>query len=341
MANDVRRYGAVPDGTTDCINAINTGLLAGDVIIQNGVFLISASIKIPSNKTVYIKNAKIKMANSSYDNFFRNSDFSGGNNNINIIGQGMAILDGNSANNDDDYATYGLRTNSSYRYIGIIFCNVTTFSISGIQVADHPHWTIYLQKSSFGSVHDIYINQYLLTVNQDGIDMGHGSHDIEIYNIKGYTRDDVFAIIVSNYSDLAVRDIPDWNKGNVYNIDYHDVDIYNCAQGSTLALIAGDGGKIYNIDQESMRIRTGGTIWFSNYTGYWDVDPVKGDTHDITMNNITMDNMSVGRDYLFYFGQSCMDVTATNITNNTGEPMYTLIDGDQSDNVTINGAQVV
>ena len=122
-AIDVRTYGAIPDGVTDSAASINSALLVGNVIIQNGKFLLSESIKIPSNRTVYIRNAKIKLADTIYDNFLRNSDFVNGNTSVNVIGIGNAVFDGNSVNNLDGYATYGPtgypHSEFGYRYFGI------------------------------------------------------------------------------------------------------------------------------------------------------------------------------------------------------------------------------
>jgi polygalacturonase len=344
-AADVKTFGAVGDGSHDDAADINTAVAAGNIIIQNGTFKISASIKIPSNRTVYLFNCKLKMANSSFDNFFRNSDMDGGNSNIYIIGLGGAELDGNCTNNSDGYATYGINppagpiTGTAYRYIGIIFCNVDGFEIRNLYLSFIPHWSFYLQKTRNGSVHDIFIEKDTEIVNQDGIDLGHGCHDVDIYNMAIECADDFSAIAVANYSGFAYTGFVGWNVGDCYNISYYDIDIYDMKAGAILAPLIGDGGKIYNVSIENVRIRKGGSIFYGSYLGYNDVACVKTDFHDITIDNVRFDTIQT-RTNVFYFGQSMMDFAATNIVNNTGATLYTLTAGDQSDNVKINEVQV-
>lgn len=348
-AADVKTFGATGDGVTDDASDINTAVAAGNIIIQNGTFLLSASIKIPSNRTIYLKNCIIKMDDASYDNFFRNSDMDSGNTNIKILGLGAVELDGNCENNDDDYATYGPIDAGDppvtiYKYVGIIFCKVTTFEISGLDIHNFMHWCISLQRSSSGSVHDLNIDYGFLTVNQDSINVLHGSHDINIYNITTNCADDFQAIAVANYSGLSYSGYADWSDGDVYNITCYDIVITGMLYGSICAFLGGDSGKIHDIEYRDIWIKNGGTIFYSVYNSYRDVDPVATDNYNIVFKNIRFDVMygnGVTRAYPFYFGQDMMDFSATGIINNTGKPMYDIVNGaDVSDNVTINGVQV-
>jgi hypothetical protein len=61
---DVKTFGATGDGTTDDAASIQAAVNAGNIIIQNGTFKLTTSIKIPSNRTVYLWNCKVKMAKS-------------------------------------------------------------------------------------------------------------------------------------------------------------------------------------------------------------------------------------------------------------------------------------
>jgi hypothetical protein len=151
--------------------------------------------------------------------------------------------------------------------------------------------------------------------------------------------DDFSAIAVANYSGLAYTGFVGWNVGDCYNISYYDIDIYDMKAGAILAPLIGDGGKIYNVSIENVRIRKGGSIFYGSYLGYNDVACVKTDFHDITIDNVRFDTIQT-RTNVFYFGQSMMDFAATNIVNNTGATLYTLTAGDQSDNVKINEVQV-
>ena len=186
--SDIRRYGAVPDGTTDCASAINTALTAGNITIPDGTFLINSAITVPSNRSIDIKNAKIRVGNTTYDNLFRNSDFSGGNTNITIKGLGNATLDGNAANNNDSYVTHGGKdTALSYKYIGIMMSNVANLRLSGLRFVDSSHYAVLLHKINTFIVDDIYFNHYTVTANQDGCDLVWGCYDGTINNLRGYT----------------------------------------------------------------------------------------------------------------------------------------------------------
>lgn len=349
-ATDVKTFGATGDGTTDDQASINTAIAAGNIIMQNGTFKLTASIKIPSNRTIYLFNCKIKMANTSYDNFFRNSDMTNGNTTIKIIGLGNVELDGNAPNNNDSYVTYGpINTNvdnggTPYRYNAFMWCGVTGLEISGLYLYDNPHWQIQLQKCSNVKVYDIYSDHHTLIVNQDFIDFSHSSN-VEVYNIVVTCADDFSCMSSAGYNPVSWTSIVDWNKGDVYNISVHNAHIYDMANGGALVPIAGDGGKIYNINYSRILISIGGTIFYGSYTDLWTTDPVKTDIHDIVVNDIQFDVMTDGggvpRNYAFYFGQDMMDFAATNIVNNTGKSLYTITDAaDVSDNVKINGVQV-
>lgn len=347
MATDVRSLGASPAGLVSCSALVNAGIAGGgEFLFQNGTFLLDESIKIPSNTTIYIKNAKIRMADASYDNFFRNSDFTGGNENVKIIGLGNAVLDGNSANNDDDYATYGGTNQAdSYKYMGIMFSGVNGFEISGLKMVDNAHYAILIHKS-FGSVgneaiiKDIYLNYYTLTANQDGIDYAWGCHDINVSNCRGYTADD-WRIFAAGVTGDFIPRITNWNVGDIYNMTATDDFIFNAKNGSLCALICGEGNKVHDIDISDAKIVSGGSVMFSSYGATFEGDPpIKDDLYNITMDNILVTAIT-GWVYpnLFSIGESCKDITITNLTNNSGKTLY--VEGEDLDveNFTINGAQ--
>ena len=343
MATDIRTLGALPDGSTDCAAIINSGLLSGDVIIQNGVFVISTSIKIPSNRTVYIKNAKIKLTNGSYNNFFCNSDFTG-NTNINIIGQGNAVLDGNTANNNDSYATYSKNTLNSYRYCGIYFDNVNGFQIKGIKMVDRPHFAM-LFHNCYGSVgtpavlKDVYINYYTLTANQDGIDWSWGCHDVDVDDCRGWSADDWRITCAGAYGDF-VRPVAGYNVGDIYNLDIDGDIIMSAHNGALLPIICSGGNKIHDINVNNAHMYVAGSLIFSQYGAPYEgvPAPTKDEIYNITMDQVIFDYKGVNpTNYVCAIGESCKDVTITNFTNNTGKALYTESGGLDVQNFKING----
>lgn len=337
---NIKSQGAKADGITDISSICNTLLLSDDILISDGEFIITSAILIPSNRTVYLKNCKVRLADTVYDNIFRNLNYTTGDVNINIIGLGNANIDGNSVGNgNDNYETYPIGTAGIHRYNAIFLCNVTGFEISNINYADCSHYHITLQRSSFGTVHDIYFNQLTGTRNQDGISLIFGCNNIEIFNISGYTRDDFFNMHIGPITaNMQAIDIPNSGVGDVHDIHIHDINIYDSLLGALYAAIVGNGNKEYNIYFKDIVINKGGSIYY-NYSGYVTTPATKEDWHDVTIDNVVI--KVARRDYLFTFNSDIMDFVSTNITNNSGIDMYLLGDGDQSDNVTINGVQVI
>jgi hypothetical protein len=347
-AVDVKTFGATGDGVTDDSANIQTAVNAGNIIIQNGVFLMGDSLKIPSNRTVYLFNCKIKKADASYDNFFRNSDMVNGNVNIKVLGLGAVEFDGNAVNNNDGYVTYGPKNDYpihgvpggefAYRYIGFIFHKVDGFEIAGLSIDNYSHWFGYLQRSCNGSVHDIYIDCSFLTTpsNQDFVALSYNAYNVEFYNIASTTADDFSNLGVAHYSDLAFTGIANWNVGDVHDLYYHDIHIYSTPAHS-ISWITGDGGKIYNITYKDIVSDYANMPFGTCYFGYYDVAPAVGDTYNILMDNITFNAAGT---VVFNFCEGVTDFTAKNIINKTGLATYRNWGGDLTHNVTINGVQL-
>jgi len=339
---DVRTYGAVPDGTTDCAAAINAALLAGDIIIQNGVFLITESIKIPSNRTVYGKSAKLKLADNSFDNLFRNADFVNGNANVNIIGLGNFALDCNGTNNDDgNYTTYGLYGENSYKYVGIQIYKTTGFQLKNFSFIDTPHHSIHINKSggSVGNhsiIDNIYFNYKLQLVNQDGLDICWGSHYIDVSNLSGNTDDDFTYMGVGVQAAMLADRSTGFNVGDIHDINFSNYLAKKTLVGRLPSFIAGNGNKIYNINMLNMKALSSGAFLFSNYgEAYSGTPPTVDDFYNITGDNIEVNSIPYD-DAVFVFGQSMKDSTFTNVVNNSGKPMTSKVAGTQQ-NVSING----
>lgn len=338
---DIRTFGAIPDGTTDCTAAIQNAINAGNIEIQNGIFLISSSIKIPSNRTITGKNAVLKLADESYDNFFRNSDFVNGNSNIIIKGLGNFCLDGNSANNDDDYAAYGPilpwpPPDTIYRYMGIVMCNVDTFGISGLDIVDYSHWFIFLQKATNGIVKDIYFNYFTETANQDGIDILAGCNNISISNIRGFTGDDLFALSVGNKSGVFV-DVDDWDVGDIHDILIDNVNLYSSLYHAFITL-AGDGNKIYNITASNFKVYACSFFCYFGLTGYYTTPPAKTDVYGFTFDNVTLLTQADAGAAIRAL-EDCKDIAFTDWVNSSGKPDYYEAADLDVENFTINGVQ--
>jgi hypothetical protein len=333
---DIRSFGAKPDGTTDAASAINTGLIAGDILIQNGVFQIESPISIPSNRTIYIKNAKVRLKSNAHDNLFKNSDFNNGNVNINIIGQGHACLDGNSAGHDDSYATWGKATDDTYKYCLGVMVNVNGFEISGINCIDNAHWGIMFQGCTNGIFDSIHINCKNNIANQDLFDILWGCNNLTIGNITGSCQDDLFAVVGGNKPDIYVRTtstpVGIRGQGDVHDITVNDLHLFLTSYHAVVFL-GGDANKIYNIDFNRWRVDSCLFFTYFGLSGYYTVAPTKDEVYNITMDAITL---NASADKCIKIFENCKDFTFTNITNNTGKTLVEVTAVD-ADNILING----
>ena len=90
-----------------------------------------------------------------------------------------------------------------WRNIGILLAFVDNFSIENVAIKDSHGWAISLEHCAHGRLRDLDfassgfkmidgVRQKIL--NQDGLDLRLGCHDILIENITGYTGDDLVAL---------------------------------------------------------------------------------------------------------------------------------------------------
>jgi len=346
---DIRVYGAKADGITDCSVAINQAILADDIILQNGIFLISESIKIPSNRTVYGKNAKLKLADGAYDNFFRNSDFTNGNVNVNFKGLGNFILDGNTINNIEAnpfnsvkcYTTHGFNSSESYKYTAATFKKVNGFEISGIIISDRPHVALGGVRNSNGVYDNIYLDYKTETLNQDGITIGWGSHDITINNIRGWCGDDFFAFNAGDRGGFMDSTLfhSAYTTGDIYNIDIDNIKVFRELYHLYI-IICGDGNKVHDISFNDVLINYCGGVLYTGYTSFRTVAPAKEDIEDITMDNVLVKTMREDHRAAFQLGEDCQNITITNFTNESEEPDFAVdTEGLDIINFTINGTE--
>ena len=146
-----------------------------------------------------------------------------------------------------DAGKEGERQKGDWRGIGILFANVSHFSVSGITVRESHGWAISLEACSEGYVEKIHFDARMNKMidgmlqnmeNQDGIDLRNGCHDITISDITGETGDDVVALTA-----IATRRRPlpsgtvesthimhnDWSQRDpdIYNIIIRNVHAYS------------------------------------------------------------------------------------------------------------------
>ena len=189
----------------------------------SGRWIIDATIRIPSNFTLILKNCHLRMADGCFSNLFVNEHHDtelgktpeGTDRNISIIGREEAILDGGEYNGLSEKTQLQNGLPPIWKNNLVLFTNVDGFKISGISCRNQRWWALnfiyccngYLGNIDFcandtaidanGTVyHGLFRNKYaeVLVKNADGIDLRQGCHDIVIENISGFTEDDTIAL---------------------------------------------------------------------------------------------------------------------------------------------------
>ncbi len=190
---------------------------------RRNVWLLDSAILLPSDITLELDNCHIKLSDRCRDNFIRSANCGLGITdirplrNIFIRGIGHVVLQGadHPRATGDSGKTLGKRTcgtdagvagesqTGDWRNIGILLAFVDNFRIANLTIKHSHAWAISLERCAHGTLRDLDfastqsrvvdgVGQTLL--NQDGIDLRLGCHDILIENITGYTGDDLIAL---------------------------------------------------------------------------------------------------------------------------------------------------
>jgi hypothetical protein len=210
---NVKDFGAVGDGVENDISAINNCLQKNKKIyIPEGIFLISSSIIIPSDRTLLIdKNATIKLSGGANDYIIVNEDQQNGNENITIKGLGgKPTIDGNKRGGQiRNYTGTALET---YYGMGLWLVNIKNLKIENLLIKDTEAWGIGYWDIDGLNCNNITFDQSTdIGSNGDGI-TGSGSN-ILIENIDGYTNDDMIAVGTGDGS----------MQGNDMGMSYNDI----------------------------------------------------------------------------------------------------------------------
>ena len=254
--------------------AVDAAEIAGDseVVIPamnprtgKGVYDIDNVILLPSNITIVLESAHLRMADGVITQIFRNKNAyeeigrteEGTQENIHIRGIGTAVLDGGGFNELNEFTSGKHGLPSCYENLMICFCNVKHFSITGVKILNHRWWSMAIVYCEYGKISDL---DYCITNrdkkiwhNQDGVDIRCGCNNIIIENIRGECGDDLIAL-----TNLVRED-----GGNEYELrvknkktDIHDISIRNIYGYTTLCaiirLLNHYGNKLYNIDIENV-----------------------------------------------------------------------------------------
>lgn len=223
QGSDVERINqAIEAGArTGCRVSIPRWNVRGDQ--RSDVWLLDSAILLRSDTVLELDQCHLKLSDRCRDNFMRSANCGLGitdiqpMRNIHIRGIGGAVLQGadRPRATGDGGKKLGARTygtdagvadenqNGDWRNIGILLAFVEDFSIENLSIVDSHCWAISLERCAHGTLRDLHfassgfkmidgVRQTIL--NQDGIDLRLGCHDVLIENITGYSGDDLVAL---------------------------------------------------------------------------------------------------------------------------------------------------
>ena len=267
------------------------------------IWHISTAILLPSNMTVVLEDAHLRLCDGVFDNIVRNrsiftpegNTLEGEQENIRIIGAGNALLDGGVHNElveqmhrDDPVKYPRLSVN-----LLIFLHNVRHFTISGLHFVNARWWTVCCIYCRWGRISELDFRYRADHENQDGIDLRIGCEYITIENITGVTGDDTVALTALP-RDHLVPETALHVAGKSWDI--HDITIRNIISSThgcgCIRFLCEQGAKEYNITVDGVKntseVITGSTILVGTTAGEFLKEPHKmGDFRNIVVRNIT------------------------------------------------------
>ncbi len=244
--------------------------------------------------------------------------------NVHIIGLGKAELLGadHPRSTGDSAKTLGVRTygtdagkpNESqlgdWRNIGVLFANVKNFSVRGITIREAHCWSMSFERCSFGLIRNITFyssenrtidGKKVKTLNQDGLDLRKGCHDIVIDTIQGHTGDDLVALTAIGAKIRPGGQIGSTEVGNIetlgpendiWNVSIRNVSGYSNGGHQIVRLLNASGIRIHHvtidgvIDTSPENIDDRATVKIGDVVPAWGGATPLGDTYGIIVNNV-------------------------------------------------------
>lgn len=251
-----------------------------DELTVSGNYEIEETILLPSDFTLTLKDAHLKMADGTFCNMFRNiscgtekgKTLAGADHDITLRGEGKAILDGGEYNGlSERNSLKEGRPHISVNNI-LLFGNVERFRVEGLHVRNQRWWALNFVACREGKIRNVDFLSDFTTVdsdgvrheglgmrrydgrasdyesvyikNSDGIDLRRGCHDILIENVTGFTEDDTVALTALYGKVEELYGVPDADQ-DIYNVIIRNV--MSSAYCANVRLLNQGGAKLYNI----------------------------------------------------------------------------------------------
>ena len=303
-------------------------------------WLLDRAILLDSNMTLVIDDCTLKLSDACRDNFIRTANCGVGISDvrqlhdIHIVGMGNAVLLGaDRPRSTGDSAkrigvpsyghesplgprSYGTdagkeseRPMGDWRNIGILLAYLERFSVSHLTIRDSHAWAMshehcrdgYLGHLRFESTSQKIIDgnvEHLL--NQDGIDLRQGCHDIIIENITGHTGDDLIALTTIGsgkiqagemFSTMVAGTLPT-EDDDISHIIIRDIIGHSAGHCQTVRFLNSNGTKIHDIilenviDDSTPEEGSNVAILIGDKNPAWGGVTPLGDTYGFILNNI-------------------------------------------------------
>ncbi len=260
-----------------------------DLVTNSNVWLIDEAILLPGNIELELNNCKIKLSDKCRDNFIRSANAGLGISqiatleNIRIIGVGNVVLEGAdnpratgdhnkslSLNPTDHSMSYGTdagkpneNQKGGWRNHGIILEHVNKFEISGITMKDYHGHGLVMERASNGMVKNMTFDvKQSVTIdgkekqilNQDGMGIRFGCHDIIIDNCRGRSGDDFINI---GLTDTGV-------EAGAENVNVVSGSIYKGESDNIYNIYLQNWQNFYSISHRAIRVMPIGKLQIRN-----------------------------------------------------------------------------
>lgn len=346
------------------------------------VWVLDSAILLRSDTTLELENCRLKLSDRCRDNFMRSANCGMGigeikpMRNIHIRGVGTAVLEGadRPRATGDSGKTLGKRTYGSdvgvagesqtgdWRNIGILMAYVESFSIENLAMKDSHCWAISLERCSGGRLRDLTFESSGFKMidgarrpilNQDGIDLRLGCHDILIENISGYTGDDLVALTAipsdnrpaGSAGSTMVSDCKDRGEGrdDIRHVMIRNVRGYCRGGHHIVRLLNTSGVKMYDIvidgliDSSPAEVQCRAAVKIGDTAYGGGIAPL-GDTRRIIISNVISKSK-----HTVLIGGSLCDSIITNIIRRgaDGEAVTAASGAQHVRDVTIGNVRVV
>lgn len=253
---------------------------------EKDVWLLDSAIVVRSGTTLELENCHIKLSDRCRDNIIRSANCGLGitqiepMRNVHIYGVGDVLLEGADrprATGDSgkklgertygtDAGVEGESQTGDWRNIGILLACVENFRIENLRMKDTHAWAISLERCSCGYVGSIQFDsregkqiagRFKTILNQDGLNLRLGCHDITIENLSGRTGDDLLALTNTaapeggaepGSTDSTQVSGGTWREGDdLCNIYARNIRGHSVGQHGVVRLLNTRAGKLYNV----------------------------------------------------------------------------------------------